>query len=54
VSLTWHQPIAAFRSLAGLYHSVNNKPVKRLSLLARLPPGHRPFILYRMPVGIMG
>jgi len=28
----------------------NNTPVKRLTLVARLPP----FILNRMPVGIMG
>ena len=41
-----------------LRHSVNNRPVKRLPLVARLIATvsgcHRPFILYRMPVGIMG
>jgi len=35
-------------------HSVNNTPLKRLALVARLPTCLRLFILYRMPVGIMG
>jgi len=35
----------------GIYHSVNNRPVKRLTFVARLPPT---FYIVPHAVGIMG